>query len=466
SLEWGYLPLRSLMTGPTNFDWTRLEALLDGIAQRGHQAIFRVYLDYPAQPTGIPQFLLDAGLATRAYTDYGNNNLSVSPDYQNPLLRQALQNFIAAMGARYDADPRVGFITVGLLGFWGEWHTYPYDAWFASVTVQNEVLTAYERAFTKTRLLVRWPTGTNPASRRIGYHDDSFAYQTLDPPTWAFLGRLKAAGETNKWKTQPIGGEVRPEVQRCMWDTNQPSCVPLGQEYSTCVERTHASWMLNHGAFAPGFSGPQKELALAGARRLGYEVYISYAELLDAFVSGPLVVRLVPVNTGVAPFYYDWPLQIGVLDRSNSLVRTWTTPWTLSSLLPGPTNTVWSYTAANHGLASGTYKLALSVRNPLTNGVVFRFANQAQDADLAGWLTLGQVAVVSNSAAPTLSGNPGPAGFELQVRDAAPGLWTVERTADLINWTQLASTNTVTTDWTFTAPASAPAQFYRVVRPP
>src|SRR5512133_628428 len=108
SMEWGYLPLRSLMTGPTNFDWTALESLLSAIAKRGHQAVFRVYLDYPSKPTGIPQYLLDAGLVTRTYPDYDNAGLSVSPDYENLLLRQALTNFIAAFGARYDGDPRIG----------------------------------------------------------------------------------------------------------------------------------------------------------------------------------------------------------------------------------------------------------------------------------------------------------------------------------------------------------------------
>jgi hypothetical protein len=93
------------MIGPTNFDWSSLETLLNTVASRGHQTVFRVYLDYPGKSTGLPQYLLDAGLATHNYTDYGNNGRSVSPDYENPLLRQALTNFIAALGARYDGDP-------------------------------------------------------------------------------------------------------------------------------------------------------------------------------------------------------------------------------------------------------------------------------------------------------------------------------------------------------------------------
>ncbi len=302
SMEWGYLPLRSLMSGPTTFNWASLDALLNQVATRGHQTVFRVYLDYPGLSTGIPQYLLDAGLTTHAYYDYGNNGVSVSPDYENPLLVQALTNFIAALGARYDGDPRVGFVEVGLLGYWGEWHTFPETSWFASAAVQDQVLTAFDSVFSQTRILVRYPSGTSPSTRRIGYHDDSFAYETIDPPSYMFMGLLKAAGETNKWRTQPIGGEVRPEVQSCMWDTSQMNCVPQGQEFTNCIALTHASWMLNQAVFSPGFSGTQKSRAVAGAQQLGYEMYVTNAVLADAHASSPLNIGVQIINAGVAPF--------------------------------------------------------------------------------------------------------------------------------------------------------------------
>jgi hypothetical protein len=466
SMEWNYLPLRSLMIGPTNFNWAALDALLSDIASRGHQTVFRIYLDYPTLPTGIPQYLLDAGLVTHSYIDYGNNGISVSPDYENPLLDQALTNFIAALGARYDGDPRIGFITLGLLGFWGEWHTYPYDSWFASTIVQDEVMSAYEAAFTKTKLLVRYPSGTNPTARRLGYHDDSFAYSTIDPPAWMFLGLLKAAGDTNKWRTQPIGGEVRPEVQRCMWDASQTNCVPAGQEFTRCVDLTHASWMLNHDLFSPGIIGAQKDLALAGARRLGYTLCVSNVLLVDASRSMPLNVSVELANIGVAPFYYDWPVQVGALNSSNTLANSWATTWKLSSLLPATTNTVWSFSQTNHGLAAGTYKILLRIQNPLPNGVSFRFANAAQDADLPGWLTLGQVSISSAPARPSLRGALSRSGFTLLVSNAAPGAWAVQHSSNFTGWTLLLSTNTSTWEWGVSDAISSRGRFYRVVGSP
>ncbi|HYG21356.1 MAG TPA: DUF4832 domain-containing protein [Verrucomicrobiae bacterium] len=466
SMEWNYVSLRDLMSGPTNFNWSSLETLLNAVAGRGHQTVFRVYVDYPGKSTGLPQYLLDAGLETHSYSDYGNNGRSVSPDYENPLLRTALTNFIAALGERYDGDPRVGFVKAGLLGFWGEWHTYPHETWYASTAVENEVLNAFELAFTKTRLVVRRPAGTNPSTRKIGYHDDSFAFETVDPPNWMFLGLLKAAGEMNKWRTQPIGGEVRPEVQPCMWNTAVTNCVPAGQEFDRCVDLTHASWMLNHRAFSPGFSGAQKTLALAGSVRLGYEMHVSNAVLVDVIDSSRIRVDLQLRNAGVAPFYYDWPVQLGLLNSSNALVQTWNTPWKLSSLLPAATNTLWSWSREDHGLQPGAYTVLLRVLNPLTNGVPFRFANDAQDIDVPGWLTLGQFTVTSGPFKPSLRGSFSDAAFALAIRDAAPGPWAVEGSTNLADWVRFFVTNTTTPDWSVMDEAFAATRFYRVVSSP
>ena len=54
SMEFEYLTLSDLMTGADEFDWQPLEALLDGIASRGNQAIFRVWMEYPGRKTGLP----------------------------------------------------------------------------------------------------------------------------------------------------------------------------------------------------------------------------------------------------------------------------------------------------------------------------------------------------------------------------------------------------------------------------
>jgi hypothetical protein len=179
-----------LMSGMTTFNWDPLEKLLNDVASRGHQTVFRVWMVYPGKDKGIPDFLIKEGLKV---TTWLNDNTAPSPpqnvhtpDYDDPRLREALKNFIAAMGEKYDGDPRLGFITAGLLGTWGEWHEYPRVDLFASKETQAEVLDAYSAAFRITPVLLRYPAGddnrkyTKNADRPFGYHDDSFAWATLD----------------------------------------------------------------------------------------------------------------------------------------------------------------------------------------------------------------------------------------------------------------------------------------------
>jgi hypothetical protein len=376
SMEWFYLPLNVLMTGPSAFTFDAgLEPLLADVASRGHQAVFRVYLDYPTLPTGVPQFLLSAGLVMRPYTDYGGGQ---SPDYENPSLVAALEAFVAALGARYDGDPRVGFLTEGLLGFWGEWHTYPHDTWFASTATQNRVLSAFDRAFSSTKLLVRKPVG-NSATLRVGYHDDSFAYETLAPTSYNFWPLILSAGLADIWKTQAIGGELRPEIQSSVFDA--PPVSP--DDYATCVATTHASWLLNQTAFDPSFTGGKHDRALAGSAMLGYALAVTSARVgvsPGSFVQLDVEV----VNGGVAPFYYDWPVDVAVL-RGDTVVQLWHPAWKLSSLLPGVARTL-STQSTVPGLGTAPFTVGIRVPNPLPQGPALRFGNAEQEST---WLRVG-----------------------------------------------------------------------------
>jgi hypothetical protein len=290
SMEWFYVPLKNLMNAPNRFTFdTGLEPTLNDIASRGHQAVFRVYLDYPQRPTGIPRFLLDGGLMVREYPYFGNRpDQSLAPDYDDPQLIAALEAFIAALGERYDGDPRIGFITIGLIGFWGEWHTWPMDGftetgaeepdWMPSQANQMRLLQAFDKAFDTTRLLLRYPMGqpdtrAAAAQRRIpyastslniGYHDDSFAYETMFGYDWYFMGKLEWRGATDIWQREPIGGELRPEIQLGIWlDPPRPDA----EDFDLAVDTTHASWLIAHTVFtSPALQGEVYDRALAGAR--------------------------------------------------------------------------------------------------------------------------------------------------------------------------------------------------------
>jgi len=390
SLEWFYLPLKDLQTGTSTFNWDPLEAHLAAIAGRGHQAVFRVYLDYPDVAYGVPSFL--SAVPKHAYTDYGNGTdaTSFSPDYSNADLQRAVLNFITALGARYDNDPRIAFITAGLLGFWGEWHTYPYDTWAPTPTFMNQVLDAYQSAFPHTPILAREPKDSVNMDRpRLGFHDDSFAYTTVGSTAWYFWPKIAAANLQDCWKNRPIGGEVRPEVQSCLW--NDTPCTPSDQGFDLCVGTTHASWMLNHGAFTNAWGTTQLARATAGAQSLGYTLHVPRATLESPLAGKALQGTVTMENRGVAPFYYPWTVQMAVLDKAGNL-SSWPLDWDLRTVLPGSPLTR-TFQGPNSGLPAGDYTLLLGVPNPMAGGHPLKFANTTQDQHRVGWLTLGSFSV-------------------------------------------------------------------------
>ena len=383
SMEWSYFPLNKLLDGPASFTFEKsFEPALDDIASRGHQAAIRVVVDSPAKPTGVPAFLINAGLRMRPYTEHGGGR---SPDWNDERLIRTLESFIAEFGRRYDGDPRLGFITIGLLGFWGEWHTYPHTDWFPDETVQNRILSAYRKAFHRTRLLVRRPAA-DAVRLPIGFHDDSFAFSTLPTVDWHFLAQLKTADVLDRWKTQPVGGELRPELQAAFWKRPLPGDLKC-EDFSECVRQTHCSWLINQALFNQKLPEAEYERALSGARQLGYELHVSAVRFLSSGRRPGVLLQLVVENRGVAPFYYDWPVIIQLMNQKQESVKI-ATRWKLTTLLPGQAMT-WNHLIRDRRLQPGRYAVSLEIPNPLDAGMPLRFANQGRRQN--GQLLLGRV---------------------------------------------------------------------------
>lgn len=377
SMEFRYFALKDLMIGPAKFDWSAIEKTLKQVNGRGNQLIFRVYCEYPGKGLDVPQFLVQQGVKITVWKD-DEGQFCHTPDYASPVMRKALVDFIAALGTKYDGDPRAAYLTAGLLGKWGEWHDYPRDELWAKKKVQVEVMEAFEKAFRTTPVLLRYPAGPETYwhaanhKRPFGYHDDSFAWATLatgkQKDDWYFEPSLKAAGVLEKWKTQPIGGEIRPELWKTSF-TKKPH--KKGQDFGLCVKRTHATWLMDTGLFDRRFAmdAQRKANAIEAVAHMGYELHISEAEWKD----GKLTLKV--ENRGVAPFYYDWKILFQQAVQDVSTVRN---DWDLRKVLPGKPVS-WQLKVTK----SPVYRLRIP--NPMKGGKALRFANKEQGKE---WLRI------------------------------------------------------------------------------
>jgi hypothetical protein len=327
SMAYFYASWRQLEPQPGQFDWAGFEKKWDVPLGRGKHVILRLFLEYPNEPTGLPQWVIDSGVKRTPY-DTKEVGKGLCPNWDDPKLLEPLLRFIAAFGRRYNSHPRVAFIQLGTLGFWGEWHTWPVDKLMASLETQKKVVAAYRAAFPDVPIHARYPyEGTNHPW--LGYHDDMIPEDSLGTEGWQFLPSLQKAGRTANWKTAPFGGEMVPgQAKKWLgtgWERLQES-----------VDALHFSWM---GPYCPAneadLTPEQKTRAEALIRRMGYSFRLTKLRY-EADARGVLNLQLDGINEGVAPFYRKWPLEIAVLDETGRAV-TLTRPATdLRRWLPGP----------------------------------------------------------------------------------------------------------------------------------
>lgn len=453
SMEWFYIPVNAVNLDEGVYDWSALEYRLNEVASRGRQAVLRFYYDYPGEESGIPQYLIDDGLILRAYdepNDLGGGGLC--PDYSNEKFRKSMQDFVAEFGKEYDGDPRIAYITEGLLGFWGEWHNWPFDIdlidmkpdWTIPAEVYDEIYQAFEDAFDETLLLVREPKeGVDNAKYKAGYHDDSFAYATLSfengGQEWSYMSKVKNMGMEDVWETSPIGGEVYPPLQAEYFlpeyygkepnpETDPSQDMIDRQDWDECLEESHATFMLCNAIIS--YTDQTRENAIEAAKALGYDLQVTeayYNDTLNADTALGLKVNI--KNNGVAPFYYDhtkWPVLIGV-KQNGTLVKQYYTEWDICDVKADDKKYSFEHEVDAHGLGGGDYTLCIKVQNPLYGGVNFSFANEGMAED--GWLELGGFSVEGEAVtyAPVES-DVAPLEFDPPevVTDGANGQWQAE----------------------------------------
>ncbi|MCO6456221.1 MAG: DUF4832 domain-containing protein [Pirellulaceae bacterium] len=380
SMVFQYISWRELEPVENEFRFEEWEESWNREAARGKHIIFRVYVDYPSKPSGLPDWLRKAGVRETPYEDYGGGK---SPDYDNPRMVAGLERLIAALGKRYNQSPRIAFIQLGLLGFWGEWHTYPRSELYASPDTQRRVIDAYRRAFPDKSLMVRYARGYAAQQDWLGFHDDMFPEDTDNGKDWSFLAGMRRAGRTENWKLAVVGGEMVPgKAER--W---------LGGDYDTTLtmlERSHFTWV---GPYCPALARPRDDTFVKRSeelvRRMGYEFQLTeLAHPASARARQAIRLSLRGRNLGTAPFYYPWRVVWALFDPSGKVVSLQETDWDIRKWQPGEFA---AGTELAFDIPPGNYRLAMGIRDPWSNQPAIRFANDLPVMN--GWTILSEIQV-------------------------------------------------------------------------
>jgi len=397
SMEWFYVPLAHVMPAKDTYDWKYIENMLNTIASRGNQAAFRIYLNYPQEYNikdgqAVPQWIWDMGIEKKVYSDRTFCDFDfIAPDYRDQRLIDIFVKLVEAFGVKYDGDSRIAYITAGLIGHWGEWHTYPYggregrENRMASVGQQDQVYAAYDKAFKITPVLVRYANEGNPGNYGLGFHDDSFAVETLGPETWHSYQRIISAGQTERWKTNPIGGEFVPDGQALfLLGQSADKNTFYSEDFYECVKTTHTSWLMMQHAFqmtqyAPGDQTKVINRANEASAFQGYDYTIVNAEVES---SGKMVmVKFSVQNKGVAPLYYDLYPSVVLINSNRRVVFENIISSTLKGILPEQ-SVVYQTSFEFDSFYGGEITVAVFARNRMVNGKPIIFSNEVKTNDI------------------------------------------------------------------------------------
>jgi hypothetical protein len=378
TFTWGMIRVGDVMTGVDQFDWAGVEQRLDAAAGRGCHSILRPVLTLWDQRNPIPAFLKVIPGATHT-----NRTGILFPVHSHPAVRKALVDFVEAFGRRYDGDPRIGFIEVGVLGQWGEgWFPKLRSEVSLEVTpeARQEVFDAYQRSFLKTRLLM-------PGTREVagapefGFHNDAFAFWKRPD----LLDRGFAEGiAADRWRIAPVIARVHPEFERPGEVAMIPGERLTPERIREWIERDHLSCLrFNDSGAVPN---PYREWFIAGAARAGYDLHLTWARW-DSTAAG-FQLRIALTNSGVAPFYHRWPIQVGWA-KDRTIRQTGSMEGDIRTVIPGMGEVVFEAVASPDFRPEPGSVLLLRIPNPLPKGPSIPLSNPTQDADVEGWLTLG-----------------------------------------------------------------------------
>jgi len=320
-------------------------------------------------------------------------------DYSSEQFKQRVVRLIQRLGSLWDTDPRVAFVEMGIFGKWGE-----QEQPAANAELDLLVANAFAAAFPNKLVSVRrdWQMFQ---SQPFGEYWDSWAHYDQ---MWGHGNNIALLNaQTGRHLTNYVGGEVA-------YGWGNSAIQPGSDPTDTVVDPVHRDFMINSIRWlhctqlrwidAYDRNNPQ---AQAGAdliqQAFGYRFVLEKVAFSPSITDGTLHVVLHVKNEGSAKFYYNWPVEVSLLNMNNRSVvwqqtfdeadirdwlpgEGWTAPewqnnkpdpnW-INNGTPGWTTPPQTYTASGDfqvSIPTGQYILALAVLDPAGNLPSLRFA--------------------------------------------------------------------------------------------
>ncbi|MBS4196422.1 DUF4832 domain-containing protein [Lederbergia citri] len=355
------------------YDFEKIEEKyqFDYWKKNNKRLIFRIVLDYPGKVghKDIPEWLYNEIDQDGTWYEHEWGS-GFSPNYDNPKLIDYHKKLIEALAKRYNEDPYISFVELGSLGHWGEWHTLQQDGIqipFPKLPVVEIYVKHYIENFTNKILLMRRPHQI-AMDNKMGFYNDMFGrldHTVQEFHSWVKNGyKFWLTGENHPpmpdaWRTAPIGGEFAPT--RNWGDYFSSTAISSVMEQ---LELTHVSWL---GPSSPANYSPSGEHQNAINRflsKMGYHFRLTEARYQKAAKAGSkFSLEMKWENSGVAPFYFDWPLEISLANQDGKIVHKEKGAADIREWLPGE-HSIKEVISIPRNLKKGVYEVNVAILDP------------------------------------------------------------------------------------------------------
>ena len=333
--------------------------------------------------------------------DEDDLNAPIIGGYCHPTFQERVKKLVEKAGQAWDNDPRVAYVEMGIIGEFGEHHDpdittvwAPHDqpnhvenrTWLPGI--EKVLGDAFTAAFKNKKVMVRYAYEFK--DYEFGIYWDSWA---IDEEKVRGYEEMKKLGD--RWKTQPIGGEIT-------WNWGDLARfksfeeVVADKDTREYVMEQIRNLHCNHlgGITWADFNEPEfRKNAEILQKAMGYRFIInefSYPKEIKVGAQFPISFKV--VNSGSSPFYYNWPVEVALLDPE-SHQKVWgkiLEEVNISEWMPGdnwsvdehkyqiapPTYHIRKNISIDAPIAKGKYILALTVLDPAGMQPSLRFANE------------------------------------------------------------------------------------------
>ncbi|MDG3087035.1 DUF4832 domain-containing protein [Vibrio hannami] len=355
--------------------------------------------DEPWSGSKIPQWLINKGIKG----DWVNNGKTFVPDISDETYLYYVEKLLNAFGDRYDGNPNISHIDIGMVGSWGEWH----QSNFAPLNnieqeysdeVQNRYVDLHFNAFPKTPkvMLISGNEALSYAtSKGAGWRADCWGDWRNFSDSWNHMEHdypyriNKATREDptfpDAWKTAPVSMEICYNME--MWQDNYNyTREEVKRALDWAIEQHTSSINLKSNKIPPQY----RDLVDDALKKMGYRFRVESMTHPTSVESGTTFnIKSTWLNEGVAPVYHPYTLAYRIQDDQHNTVVFRKLARDITKWVPG-SHEINTSISVPKSLHRGHYHIQAAMLDRYGKPVI-QFANVGKQAD--GWYQISDIEV-------------------------------------------------------------------------